>query len=116
MVLTRDLIHFKRTIEQKFADMIYEGQWFDPLADACKAFLLSTQHRVTGAIRLKFYKGSCTPEGRTSPYSLYSYKLATYTKEDEFSHHAAAGFAELWGLPIEVWSRVGKEMGVSGRA
>jgi argininosuccinate synthase len=113
MVLTRDLIHFKRTIEQKFADMIYEGQWFDPLTDACKAFLLSTQQRVTGTIRLKFYKGSCTPEGRMSPFSLYSYKLATYSKADEFSHHAAAGFIELWGLPIEMWARVGKEMEVA---
>ena len=59
LVLTRDLIHFKRTIEQKLADMIYEGQWFDPLTDACKAFLESTQQRVTGTIRLKFFKGSC---------------------------------------------------------
>ena len=57
MVLTRDLIHFKRTIESKLADMIYEGQWFDPLTDACKAFLLSTQPRVTGTILLKFFKG-----------------------------------------------------------
>jgi len=112
MVLTRDLIHFKRTIEQKLADMIYEGQWFDPLTDACKAFLLSTQQRVTGTIRLKFYKGACVPEGRLSPFSLYNYKLVTYTKEDQFSHAAAQGFIELWGLPIEAWARVGKEMGV----
>jgi argininosuccinate synthase len=109
LVLTRDLIHFKRTIESKFADMIYEGQWFDPLTDACKAFLLSSQERVSGDIRLRFYKGTCTPEGRKSPYTLYNYKLATYSKEDEFSHDAAAGFTELWGLPIEMWARVGKE-------
>jgi argininosuccinate synthase len=110
LVLTRDLIHFKRTIEAKLADMIYEGQWFDPLTDACKAFLFSTQERVTGTIRLQFYKGGCTPIGRTSPHTLYNYKLATYSKEDEFSHSAAAGFTELWGLPIEMWARVGKEM------
>jgi argininosuccinate synthase len=109
LVLTRDLIHFKRTIESKFADMIYEGQWFDPLTDACKAFLLSSQERVSGDIRLRFYKGTCTPEGRKSPYTLYNYKLATYSKDDEFSHDAAAGFTELWGLPIEMWARVGKE-------
>ena len=112
LVLPRDLIHFKRTIESKLADMIYEGQWFDPLTDACKAFLFSTQERVTGAIRLRFYKGTCTAEGRRSPYTLYSYKLATYSKEDEFSHDAAAGFTELWGLPIEMWARVGKEHGL----
>jgi len=110
LVLTRDLIHFKRTIEAKLADMIYEGQWFDPLTEACKAFLFSTQERVSGAIRLRFYKGSCTAEGRRSPNTLYNYKLATYSKEDEFSHTAAAGFTELWGLPIEMWARVGKEI------
>ncbi len=112
LVLTRDLIHFKRTIESKLADMIYEGQWFDPLTDACKAFLFSTQERVTGVVRLRFYKGTCTAEGRRSPYTLYNYKLATYSKEDEFSHDAAAGFTELWGLPIEMWARVGKEHGL----
>ena len=110
LVLTRDLIHFKRTIEAKLADMIYEGQWFDPLTEACKAFLFSTQERVSGTIRLRFYKGGCTAEGRHSPYTLYSYKLATYSKDDEFSHTAAAGFTELWGLPIEMWARVGKEI------
>jgi argininosuccinate synthase len=109
LVLTRDLLHFKRTIESKLADMIYEGQWFDPLTEACKAFLLQSQERVTGDIRLRFYKGSCVPDGRRSDFTLYSYKLATYTEEDEFSHEAAAGFIQLWGLPIEVWARVGKE-------
>jgi argininosuccinate synthase len=113
LVLTRDLIHFKRTIEQKLADMIYEGQWFDPLTDACKAFLTSTQERVTGTIRLRFFKGSCVAEGRKSPYSIYNYKLVTYSDKDEFDHAAAEGFIRLWGLPIEVWTRVGKEAGVS---
>ena len=109
LVLTRDLLHFKRTIESKLSDMIYEGQWFDPLTEACKAFLFQSQERVTGDIRLKFYKGGCVADGRRSDFSLYSYKLATYSKEDEFSHEAAAGFIQLWGLPIEVWARVGKE-------
>ena len=109
LVLTRDLLHFKRTIESKLSDMIYEGQWFDPLTEACKAFLFQSQERVTGDVRLRFHKGGCVADGRRSDFSLYSYKLATYTTEDEFSHTAAAGFIELWGLPIEVWARVGKE-------
>jgi argininosuccinate synthase len=109
LVLTRDLLHFKRTIESKLADMIYEGQWFDPLTEACKAFLFQSQERVSGDIRLQFFKGSCVADGRRSDFSLYSYKLATYTTEDEFSHEAAAGFIQLWGLPIEVWARIGKE-------
>ncbi|RPI30251.1 MAG: argininosuccinate synthase [Actinomycetota bacterium] len=112
LVLTRDLLHFKRTIESKLADMVYEGQWFDPLTEACKAFLFQSQERVTGDVRLKLYKGTCAPDGRRSEYSLYSYKLATYTTEDEFSHEAAAGFIQLWGLPIEIWARIGKEHGL----
>ena len=69
LVLTRDLLHFKRTIESKLADMIYEGQWFDPLTEACKAFLFQSQERVSGDIRLKFYKGSCVADGRRSDFS-----------------------------------------------
>jgi len=110
LVLTRDLIHFKRTIEQKLADMIYEGQWFDPLTDACMAFLESTQERVSGTIRLRLYKGNCTPEGRKSPNAVYDMSLATYTSdEDTYTHEAAKGFIDLWGLPIEVWARVGEK-------
>ena len=63
LVLTRDLLHFKSTIESKLADMIYEGQWFDPLTEACKAFLFQSQERVTGDVRLKFHKGSCVADG-----------------------------------------------------
>lgn len=111
MVLTRDLIHFKRTIEQKLADMIYEGQWFDPLTDACKAFLFSTQERVTGTIRLRYFKGTCVIDGRKSPNSVYNYDLVTYTKDDKFAHEAAEGFIRLWGLPIEMWARVGAANG-----
>jgi argininosuccinate synthase len=112
LVLTRDLLHFKRTIESKLSDMIYEGQWFDPLTEACKAFLFESQERVTGDVRLEFFKGNCTPNGRRSDYALYSYELATYTKDDAFSHQASTGFIQLWGLPIEVWARVGKEHGL----
>ena len=79
LVLTRDLLHFKKTIESKLADMIYEGQWFDPLTEACQAFLFQSQERVTGDVRLKFHKGSCVADGRRSDFTLYSYKLATYT-------------------------------------
>ncbi len=112
LVLTRDLLHFKRTIESKLADMIYEGQWFDPLTEACKAFLFQSQERVSGDIRLEFFKGNCVANGRRSDFALYSYKLATYTTEDQFSHQSAAGFIELWGLPIEMWARVGKAHGM----
>ncbi|MHB9150544.1 MAG: argininosuccinate synthase [Thermoleophilia bacterium] len=105
MVLTRDLIHFKRGVEQRLADMIYDGQWFSPLADALRAFVAQSQHRVSGDTRLLFYKGSCSVRGRRSPYSLYVEELATYGEGDRFSHESAKGFVELWGLPLEVWAR-----------
>jgi argininosuccinate synthase len=105
LTLTRDLIHFKRGVEQKLADMIYDGQWFDPLSDALRAFTLETQKYVTGEVRLAFYKGSCRVVGRRSPHSLYVKELATYGQGDLFDHEAAKGFCQLWGLPLEVWGR-----------
>ncbi|MFA6001943.1 MAG: argininosuccinate synthase [Thermoleophilia bacterium] len=108
MTLPRELVHFKRGLEQKFADMTYNGGWFDPLMDAIRAFMTDTQKRVSGTVRLKFFKGSCVVAGRKSPNSLYDFGLATYGGEDAFSHEAAKGFCELWGLPLEVWAKKGK--------
>lgn len=105
LTLPRELIHFKRGLEQKFADMTYNGGWYDPLMDAIRAFMDETQKRVSGTVRLKLYKGSCTVAGRQSPLSLYDFGLATYGGGDAFSHEAAKGFCELWGLPLEVWAR-----------
>ncbi len=105
MVLPRELAHFKRGLEQKLADMVYNGGWFDPLMDALRAFMAETQKRVTGTVRLKLYKGTCIIAGRKSPYSLYEHGLATYGGGDDFSHDAARGFCELWGLPLAVWAK-----------
>ena len=107
LVLPRDLIHYKRGVEQRVADMIYDGQWFSPLADALRAFVTETQKRVTGDVRLSFYKGSCSVLGRRSPHSMYVEALATYGDGDTFSHESAVGFIRLWGLPLEVWARRG---------
>lgn len=108
MTLPRGLLHFKQVLEHKFADMIYNGGWYDPLMDALRAFMAETQKRVSGTVRLKFFKGSCTVAGRKSPNSLYDLGLATYGSEDAFSHDAARGFCELYGLPLEVWAKKGK--------
>lgn len=105
ITLPRELAHYKRGLEQKFADMTYNGGWYDPLMDAIRAFMAETQKRVTGTVRLKFFKGSCTVVGRQSPRSLYDFGLATYGGEDAFSHEAAKGFCELFGLPLEVWAK-----------
>jgi argininosuccinate synthase len=105
LTLPRELAHFKRGLEDKFAGMAYNGSWFDPLMDALSAFMRETQQRVSGSVRLKLFKGSCTVVGRKSPHSLYEFDLATYGAHDSFSHEAAEGFCELYGLPLEVWAR-----------
>jgi argininosuccinate synthase len=105
LTLTRELAHFKTAIDQRLTELIYNGLWFSPLADALRAFIDESQRPVTGEVRLRYYKGSCNVVGRRSPNSLYVGKLATYGAGDTFSHQSAKGFIELWGLPVEVWAR-----------
>ncbi len=105
LTLTRELQHFKTGIDQRLTELIYEGLWFSPLANALRAFIENTQEYVTGDVRLRYFKGSCQPVGRRSPHSLYIAKLATYGAGDTFSHESAKGFIQLWGLPVEVWAR-----------
>ena len=102
MVLTREQKSFKAAIDQKFAEMVYYGLWFDPLMDDLSAYLDSTQEQVSGKVKLKLYKGTAQVVGRESSNSLYSLGLATYDKKDIFDHKSAEGFIKLWGLPSEV--------------
>lgn len=106
ITLVREVAHFKPLIEQKFANMIYEGLWFSPLRDALYAFIKETQKHVTGKIRIKLYKGHATIVGRESPHSLYVKDLATYAEADQFDHHAAMGFIKLWGLPTQTYHEI----------
>jgi argininosuccinate synthase len=105
LTLTRELQHFKTSIDQRLTELIYDGLWFSPLAEALRAFIAESQKHVTGEVRLRYYKGSCSVVGRRSPNSLYVDALATYGSGDTFSHQSAVGFIELWGLPVEVWAR-----------
>ncbi|NCO66607.1 MAG: argininosuccinate synthase [Candidatus Aquicultor secundus] len=105
MTLTRDLMHFKYAVEEKYADLIYDGLWFGPLRESLDAFINETQKVVNGTIRLKLYKGSCQVVGRKSPNSLYDRSLATYEADDTFSHKAAEGFNKIFGLSLETWGR-----------
>jgi len=105
LTLTRELQHFKTMIDQRLTEIIYDGLWFSPLADALRAFIDDSQRYVTGEVRLRYYKGACAAVGRRSPYSLYDKTLATYGSGDTFSHESAKGFIRLWGLPVEVWAR-----------
>lgn len=106
LTLTREQMHFKTGIEQKIAEMCYNGIWFDPLMDALFAFVDSTQKNVSGTVKVKLYKGKATVVGRKSKHSLYDKGLATYDESDTFDHDLAKGFIELWGLPVKVASLV----------
>lgn len=105
LTLTRETQHFKPLLESKLAELIYYGLWYDPLRPALCAAVEETQRAVTGEVRVKLYRGTCTVVGRESPYSLYEYSLATYDRADLFDHASSRGFVELWGLPLRVWGR-----------
>jgi len=111
MTLTRETLHFKPVLEAKFAELVYFGLWYDPLRAALQAAVESTQGVVSGTVRVKLYKGGCTVVGRSSPFSLYDYSLATYDRADAFSHASSEGFVQLWGLPLKVWGRKQREAG-----
>jgi argininosuccinate synthase len=114
LCLERDVLHYKLGIEQKWAELVYNGLWFSPLKEALDGFVETTQKLVTGDVRLRFFKGSCVVVGRRSPYSLYDYDLATYDATDSFDHKAAKGFIDLWGLPTKVWARQRRKTGTEG--
>jgi argininosuccinate synthase len=106
LTLTRDVLRFKTTVEQRYAELAYEGLWFTPLKTALDAFITETQKTVTGSVRLKLYKGNATVVGRTAPNALYSKDLATYDPGSTFDEAAAAGFIALWGLSARQWASV----------
>ena len=109
LTLTADVAQYKRGIEQTYTQLVYNGLWYSPLKDALDAFVLSTQERVTGTVRVKLFKGTHSVVGRKSDYSLYTPDLATYGKEDAFDHEAAKGFVYVWGLPTRVWAETGRK-------
>ena len=102
LVLDRATMEVKKDMGNKLAQIVYEGKWFTPLCDAVKAFIESTQEYVTGEVKFKLYKGNIIKAGTTSPYSLYSESLASFTTGDLYDHHDADGFITLFGLPLKV--------------
>ena len=107
LTLTADVAQYKRGIEQTYTQLVYNGLWYSPLKDALDAFVLSTQERVTGTVRVKLFKGTHSVVGRKSAHSLYTPDLATYGKEDVFDHQAAKGFVYVcgaaWGCNTPKW-------------
>ncbi len=109
LCLDRDTLHYKDLVAQKFAELVYYGQWYTPLREALSAFVDSTQKTVTGTVRLKLYKGNVMPAGAQSPYSLYSEELSTFGKDEVYNQKDAEGFINLFGLPIKVRALVMKD-------
>lgn len=102
LTLDRDTIHYKQLVAQRYAELVYNGQWYTPLKKALDAFVDRTQESVTGTARLKLYKGNCTVVGRKAKKSLYRPDLATFEKEAIYNQHDAEGFINLFGLPVKV--------------
>ncbi len=102
LILDRDTLSCKKELGNRFANIVYEGKWFTPLREALQAFVKSTQKYVTGEVKLKLYKGNIIKQGTTSPYSLYSESLASFTTGELYDHHDAEGFINLFGLSLKV--------------
>lgn len=102
LILDRDTYTMKKDMGNKLADIVYEGKWFTPLREAVQAFIESTQKYVTGEVKFKLYKGNIIKAGTTSPYSLYSESLASFTTGELYDHNDASGFITLFGLPLKV--------------
>ena len=101
LTLTRDQSRFNNRVAQEYADLVYNGLWFTALRQDLASYVQSAQRSVIGEVRVKLFKGACRIVGRRSPYSLYSYSLATYEQGDEFDQSASPGFIHIWGLPVK---------------
>ncbi len=106
MTLSRSQLRFKQQVAAEYADLIYDGLWFTPQHHDLAAYVKSSQRFVTGAVRVKLFKGNCTVVGRKSPFSLYRHGLATYDRGDEFDQSASPGFIHIWGLPVRTQAQV----------
>ena len=106
LTLDKAVFQYKQHVAQEYANLIYNGLWFSPLKQALDAFVDETQGTVSGLVKARLYKGNITSGGRSSRFSLYDAKLATYSKEDTFEHKASEGFIKIYGLPLKTVHRV----------
>lgn len=112
LTLERDLARFKRGVDQRWGEIVYDGLWFSPLRSALDAFVDDASAGVTGEVRIRLAGGVAQVVGRRSPASLYDHALATYDAGDQFDQSDARGFIELWGLPSKVWAAREQRMSV----
>ena len=103
--------HFKQQVALKFADILYNGQWYTPLREALSAFVDETEKHCTGEVKLKLYKGHVINAGVTSPYTLYDEETASFGEDDNYNQNDSAGFINLFGLPIKVKALLDEKRG-----
>ncbi len=108
LILDRSTMQIKDILANKYAQLVYDGLWYTPLREAMDAFVDSTQEYVTGSVKLKLYKGSCTNVGAKSPYSLYNKDFATFGEDEVFNQKDSEGFINLFGLPITIKALMNK--------
>jgi argininosuccinate synthase len=108
LTLDKSVFNMKTQLSLEYANLVYNGLWYSPLRKALDAFVNETQQRVSGTVSVKLFKGNVIVAGRSSKYSLYNAKLATYTKEDQFDHKASEGFIKIFGLPVKTYQQVHK--------
>lgn len=106
ITIDKETARVKQYLGIKFADIVYNGQWFTPLREALSAFVTETQKNVTGDVRLKLYKGNMINAGVTSPYTLYDEEVATFDEDHVYDQKDSAGFINLFGLPIKVKAKL----------
>lgn len=106
LTMTKDNLRFKDMVSTHYSDMVYDGTWFSTFHQDMSAYILSNQRFVTGTVRVKLFKGTCSVVGRKSPLSLYSHSLATYDTGDTFEHDAAVGFIKIHGLPTKTQAQI----------
>ena len=109
--LDKETAHYKQVVACKYAELVYNGQWYTPLMTALNAFVDSTQSHVTGDVKLKLYKGNIINAGVTSPYSLYSEEVATFGEDNVYNQMDSQGFINLFGLPLKVRAQMLEKRG-----
>lgn len=102
LCLDRETMHYKEIVAKKYADLVYNGQWFTKIREALDAFVNVTQETVTGTVRVKLYKGNVILAGTKSDYSLYSEELSSFTDSEMYNQKDANGFIRLFGLPLRM--------------
>ncbi|MBM7865809.1 argininosuccinate synthase [Heliobacterium gestii] len=114
LCLDRATMHYKEQVALRYAELVYDGVWYHPLREALDAFVNVTQETVTGVVRMKLYKGSATPAGAKSPYSLYNEEFSTFGRDDVYNQKDAEGFINLFGLPLKVRAIMEQKAGLRG--